>query len=507
MPGEEISIGPFVGGLNTASDPTSIEDTELSQCVNFELDLDGSLVSRPPIVDLNVTMTLGLTGNMKVLGFYVSTDGAPYLIGSDGLSSTYYFDGNTWTLITNTVAASAMCQFLDSAWLLAPVGSANPGGKWSPSAGFTTEPNMPKGSVIISNKERLWVGLGKTATSNNTRLYLTDIVSGAPTWSSPASYVEVGVGDGQPIVGLAVYYSDLIIFKQGSTYRFAYDADPSVGVLARVSDNIGAADAYCSVSYENRLYILFDNKVYEFTNYAFDRLNGKVPLVANDPDIALSEYYTISVWADRLFVSYYDRTFVYSLKTRTWTEWQSDTLENIGRIITLPVVNSDASVAYTYSTKPRTNKLYSISTRLSDASEQMTSYLVTKNYDYQSPIRWKRLFMWGADVVCRTAVDVIVTPVAYSAQVLWGTLKDYTWGSLNTWGRPIEPDYIVTDSVMTEGLTGERKFVKFYKSLRFRQSGFKVSVDHNGSTAEAPVRVFGLVTGVRDKAVVTKRIS
>lgn len=509
MPGEEIRIGPFIGGLNTFSDSTAIEDTELAELVNFELDLDGSLVSRPPIVELAATMTLGATGNMKILGYFVTTGGAPYLIGSNGATSTYYFDGTSWNLITNSFAASAVCQFRDKAWLLSPIGEPTAGGTWSPSTGYVSEPNMPRGEVIIANKERLWVGLGKNATSNGTRLYLTDLVSGVPTWGVTPSFVDIGPGDGQNIVDLAVYYSDIIIFKQGSTYRFAFDADPSVGTIARVSDNIGATGARCHATYENKVYVLFDNKVYEFSNYSFDRLNNKVPLRASNPSVTLSELNNISVWADRLFISYYDKTFVYSLQTRTWCEWDSSLLTNIGKILPLPGSQGVMPTAYTYSTLPRTNKLYRINDYLTSDTETIVCHFKTKNYDYLTPHRFKKLFWWGADVLCRTGLVAEVQPIVYSTAVTWGemTAGGYLWNHGGTWDRPLDISYVVEDTVSTQGTTGERKYVKFFKTLRFRMISFRIEATTNGSTTQAPVRVYRLMTGVRDKAPVSKRIS
>lgn len=509
MPGEEIRIGPFVGGLNTLSDQTSIEDFELAQQTNFELDIDGSLVSRPPIADTGVDMTLGVSGNMKLLGYFVTTGGAPYLIGSDGLSSTYYFDGTNWILITNTIAASAVCQFRDAAWLLAPVGAANPGGTWSPGSGFVTQPNMPKGSCIVAHKERIWVGLGRNTTSNGTRLYLTDLTLGLPTWPASPNFIDIGPGDGQNIVDLTTYYSDIIVFKQGSTYRFSFDSDPSTGTISRVSDNIGAADKGCFAAYENQLYVLFDNKVYLFTNYNYDRLNIKVPLVASNPSVSLSEYYSISVWSDRVFVAFYDKMFVYSLRTRTWCTWESTVLTNIGRILPIPGQQGVEPVAYTYSTTPRTTALYRITDGVDDATESMTCTLVTKNYDYLSPAKFKRLYWWGADVISKVGVSVIASPVTYVTATTWSQVSAMTWLSVagNAWSRPLNVDISVADSVSTQGITGGRKFIKFLKSLRFRQISFTVTATTDGSSATAPVRVFSLVTFVKDKEIVTKRIS
>lgn len=507
MPGEDIRIGPFVDGLNTLSDQTSIGDSELFEQVNFELDVDGSLVSRPPIQATGATMTLGVSGNMKLLGYFVTTGGAPYLIGSDGLSSTYYFDGTNWNLITATMAASAMCQYRDQAWLLAPVGAANPGGVWTLSGGFVADADMPKGAAVIGHKERIWVAQGLNATTFNTRLYVSDLTGGAPDWPASPNYIDVGPGDGQPVVDLAVYYSDLLIFKKGSTYRFAYDTDPATGILSRISDNVGASGPNCYATYENQIYVLFDNKVYQFTNYNYDRLNIKVPLVADNPAVNLSEYYSISVWADRIFVAFYDKLFVYSLRTRTWCTWESTLLTNIGRMLPLPGSQAVIPEAYTYSTTPRANALYRIKDEFGSATETMTCRATTKNYDYLSPSKFKRLFWWGADVISKVGIDVSAHPVTYVTTVTWDQLAAYDWDELETWDRPLDIPSVVADSVLTQGLTGGRKFIKFLKALRFRQISFTLEVETNGDITTAPVRIFNLVTFVRDKQTVSKRIS
>ena len=133
MPGAPIQVGPFIGGLNTFSDPTAIADNELAVCENFELDLDGSLKSRPPIENLGVNFPLSATGNINILGYFYTATGTSYLLASDGKNSTYSFDGNAWTLITATMSGAAMVQFDDKAWITAPVGSLTPGGYWTPS--------------------------------------------------------------------------------------------------------------------------------------------------------------------------------------------------------------------------------------------------------------------------------------------------------------------------------------------------------------------------------------
>src|SRR5690606_8089738 len=123
MTGQPIPIGPFIGGLNADSDPTAIADNELSICENFELDLDGSLKSRPPFVDNGVSFPLDPDGgNFTYLGVYYE-GGNTYHLASDGAHSTYFFSGSAWSLVTDTISATAMVQFDNKAWLVAPTDS------------------------------------------------------------------------------------------------------------------------------------------------------------------------------------------------------------------------------------------------------------------------------------------------------------------------------------------------------------------------------------------------
>lgn len=514
MPVEEIRLGPFVGGLNRFSDPTAIGDTEVAELVNFELDIDGSLVNRPPMEPIGSAIP-GSTGfGINVLGFYEAATGAKYLIASNRNNATYYFNGATWTVITSTFAASAMTQYRDEIWLVAPPGSPNPGGKWTLLGGFTAYANMPKGGCAVTYKERIWIGPGADATSNNARLYLSNITSGAVDWPATPNFLQVGSGDGQAIVDLAVYYESIVVFKQGSTYRYSFTSDPSLGTVSRVSDNIGAIAKGCYASYQSELYVLFDNKVYSFASYNYDQLNIKVPLKAPNPSAVIAEPASISVWADRVFVQYYDATYVYSLKTRTWSTWKNDSIDFMGRFWGIPGQQGQEPTAYTY----RTSKtgylgLYICKDVVGAVSEPMTCRVVTKNYDYQTSARFKRLVSWGADLISKVEVTGKVTPVTYATPVTWDQLKNagITWDSRKnggyTWDRPLDFSVVITDPVETADQGTGRKFVKFLKSIRFRQVSFEISVQTDGDTSTAPVRLFNLITRVSDKSNVSRKIS
>lgn len=516
---EEINIGPFVGGLNTISDQTSISDTELYKVDNFELDQDGSLVSRPPLRLATPNSMPGSGIGIKIIGFFVdSATQAVYLIASDRVGKTYYLTSGVWTQITANFAATACTQFRDKLYLVAPLSSGNPGGTWTPGGGFVADAAMPKGVCIVSNKERLWIAQGKNATANGSRVYVTDIVSGLPVWNG--NFISISSGDGQNVVDLCVYNSDLVVFKQSSTYRFSFGTDVATGEISTLSTTVGANNTGCYVSYEQQLYIVFNNNVYEFTNYIFNKLNITVPLYSKSPSTSLTEIASISAWASRLIVCYYDATFVYNLRNRTWSTWSSEKIGTFGQFFPIPFLQSDRPIAYVASTQPLgtalASKLFSMVDLIEagvvgDAatSEAFDCMFETKNYDYQTSSKWKRLGLWSADLDARTEVTVAAQPVSYATSATWGEVSAFTWGQIagNTWGRILEKPVIEADNVQVQGLTGGKKFVKFIKSLRFRQLSYKLTASTNGVSSDAPVRVYKLISFIKEKQLVSRKIN
>src|SRR5258708_828194 len=116
MPGVDIvRLGPFVGGLNTTNDPSSVADNELVALSNLELDIDASLVSRPPIATV-ADLTGTWTERIVAIGVGASSSG-DYIIGSN-TNGTYYFFAGAWTVITNTVKAACMVQYADVVWTI-----------------------------------------------------------------------------------------------------------------------------------------------------------------------------------------------------------------------------------------------------------------------------------------------------------------------------------------------------------------------------------------------------
>lgn len=511
MVAEGILLGPFTGGLNTASDPASIQDRDLTLCQNMELDLDGALRSRFPFEDLDVSMNVGAGRPYKMLGFYTDSNGTHYLIGSNGASGTYYFDGTVWQVVTTSLAAAAMVQYRDKAWLIADPSTTQGGGSWDPVNGFAAVSGIPRGKTITTNKERLWVGPGVGVSPNGARVTYSEV--GDPnrwpdTVGTPGGgYLNVNAGDGQNIVNVVTYFSDILIFKERSTYRFTFNTNPASGVVSRLSTTVGSAGQFCIGDYEGSLYVLYDDRVYSLVNYNFVRVNIKVPLTASNPSLAINDPYLLSIWDDRLIIQYHNSTFVYNLRTQTWSTWVTGAIGGtLGRFVAVPDSSVEVAQAYIASNGTSSFMLGRVTAEESSVSEPMLCAIRTKHYDYQSPATFKKLAFWGADVMSNVDLIATVAPVVYAVPATWEAVSAYTWDELNTWDRPLDTTISITDTAEISG-SSSRKFVKFIKALRFRQVYYQIGFITDGSIAQAPVKVFTLTTYVSDKQLVPKKVS
>lgn len=342
-----LQIGPFAGGLNLYDDPTAIQDTECVEALNFEPGLNGSLMSRPPFQSLNTPLPLGTTGNALPLGVYYAENGQFYLLATDGLTSTYYYAAGAWTLITNTFAASSFAQFNGKAWLVSPIGEADPGGYWDPTGGFVADVDMPHGDVILSYNFRLWIARGKNATQG-TRIHYSKVLGQPNFWVTPG-FIDVGAGDGQSVVALALYYNSLIVFRTRSIYTLQYVTDPAQSTVQVLIPGVGLENKYCIVPDENYIYFFYDGNAYQFINNQVQQINQKVPFEA-ESRLNIHLPLSVSVFGKRVLYSFYDTMYLFSLRTRTWTRWRSKEYGAIGKIVS-PVSPNTEDAAYALSSQ------------------------------------------------------------------------------------------------------------------------------------------------------------
>ncbi|MGH7791593.1 MAG: hypothetical protein ACREOB_04685, partial [Thermodesulfobacteriota bacterium] len=423
--GEVLRIGPFTGGLNLGSDITTVADTELVELVNLELDIDGSLKSRPPI-QLHYTESANEFGTdrLLIIGSAVFS-GTSYLFGSNVSGTFRSTNGTTWTLLQTTTECKTAVQYRGKVWFPATPGSTSGGFNWDPVGGVTAVAAIPRGSAAVIHKERMYLVPGPTATTNASRLRFSDAAD-LTTWGA-SNFIDVSPDDGTTLNDVIVYADNLMLFKNDSIFVLAYDLQPAEAILREINSVIGVRLPHCVTQFENVVYIIHRDKVYEIVNYDFNILNAKVPFVYDatvDPGGARTEEESVSLFGERLVVRYYNKTYVFGIRTRTWSEWKKTvagfpTWHNLGPLVRLPSALQTTSqdeyyASYTFNTV--VGKLYKIVDGLTASGDEgdvstdtITCTITTKDFDMADPVHFKKLFWWGADVVTGNAITGTVS--------------------------------------------------------------------------------------------------
>jgi hypothetical protein len=150
----------------------------------------------------------------------------------------------------------------------------------------------------------------------------------------------------------------------------------------------------------------------------------------------------------------------------------------------------------------------------------------TKIYDFQSPVEWKRLYFWTADIATALPVKAVAYPVALpemALQLSWDQIsKDYeaetgykTWDELSydniddtvfgTWDNLAKPSGAVSTLVdnFSPGAV-LRLEAKLNQSLRFRRIYFELYLDCDGTALTSPVQVFSITPMIGAKAKIAK---
>lgn len=529
MVGQPIRLGPFTGGLNKAAEPTSVNDNELVECLNFELDIDGTLVNRPAIQVIRE----GASDDRLLIFGSVTFGGTPYLFatrsGSTFVSST---EGASWIELNpdnESRECKTMAVYQNKVWLPATPNSAHGGISWSVEDGAEAVEDMPRGEACVVHKNRLYIVPGETATENSSRLYFSeggDFTTYVDSNNIP-NFIDVSPGDGTSLNNIIIHQDNLLLFKQDSTYLLAYDLNPHDAILRQINAVVGSTGSLGVTQHENNAYCIHRYHVYEIVNYNFELLNLKVPF-EYDADLppnttARYENHNISTLGDRLVVRYFNRTYVFNLRTRTWSEWRKvDETSPVEWHIFGPLIRvksveaSDMDEYYTtYSFDMDDGSGYKIIRIIDGKTSGVTEgygnneyccIATTKDYDMADPVRYKKVFWWGADVISGNTIVGDIKPITVIFSPTWEELGDLTWGQLGTWEFPLEEIPTTQTIIPADGVFNTNKLVKFLKSLRARKFNFSVKLHTNGSLTE-PAVIFSYIAILKTKQQVSQESS
>lgn len=518
---EPVGIGPWPGGINTLSDPTAVADAEAVEITNFDIDQDGSLKSRPAFTP---TATSGNRYGNRILGIYTLLNGTAYVIftstdNSGGNPSTNYYNLNTQTYgtITATIAATAMVQYGNKAWLVSNPNQANSGGSWDGTT-FTMIPSMPKGCTACIFKDRMFIGSGDQNTTNPSYVYWSVGQDPSADWvTGPgAGSFVVSNGDGQSIRKIYSYAGSIVIFKTRSTYVYSYESDPAKGQVQIIQSTIGIDGLDCMIENESIMYVMSGGDLYSINNWVWEQLNIRVPFQFVDTHAGnWTRHCCLSAVGFRVIARYYDSYYIFNTKTRTFTLWTS-TL-TVDQLIKSPLIDTVTGIDsyiggnyYKWNGGSASNRLFNFKDAITAAdSENYTATVKTKAYSFNVPYSFKRLMWWGIDLLARAPITVTAIPIAYGIPVKWNQLPPRKWLDMppGTWGAPLDISISVGDSADIKNALGKRMFVRFIKSLRFRQIQWVISSNLDATTATSPLQIYSVTAYIVNKQLVPAKIN
>lgn len=357
-----IAIGPFTGGLNNVSLAGEARDTELVDMLNMEVTVDGALTSRPAMQAVTgSTLPSTNTIGWEVLGIYRVTSAEWYLIvrtptdGTTNVNTTVkaYLNGvvgagESVTVIKNSTGlinqVVVMAQFKDYLYFNVGFTASDTGFRWKKGTSASSIASMPKGSVLISWKTRLWV-TGTGENSNGDRVFFSAIDgSGAhpETWNAADNF-DVAPGEGGFITAILPSFNNIIIFKTDGTWRFSYPSKPSAGTVDKISGQVGAAGANAVCDFENYMYVYDQGRVYEMVNSNFTQINRFVNFREDEGSVdATAPDVELSIINRRLLVRYFNNLYSFHIDTKTWSQWRSYT-GTPGKFYELPADSNDSS--------------------------------------------------------------------------------------------------------------------------------------------------------------------
>lgn len=515
MPGTPHRLGPFTEGMNNEDEPETIGDNQLADIVNFELDNDGALLSRPPyIVDADTPVPGEF---VDAHGYYVRNDGATFLVCTTNLK-TWLYDiiAKTWLEIWGQ-KASGFTQYDNKVVLIS---ETTAGGYWEAGV-FTATPTMPAGSDIVFYQERFWA-FGLKGTANQTRVWFSNVTSAGATptsiwtWTVASDFFEVNKGDGQWVTGLLADVNSLIIFRNGSTWRLTFGGAPLLtGSLDQLNPAIGTDNKDTFVTYESYYLTLSQGILYQFINYQFYPLNTKrVKFHQSQPSGSLRRATALSVLAHRAIVWYYGTTYVYSINTNTWSRWESLshypalTLQVPPTSLAGDVRVGLAQTGVTSGPKGLTRIRDEV---IDDASgELMICSVRTKSYSLEESAQYKRLFYWVVEIKSSAGVQGIALPSAITSATVTTDAMDAVTTDVLDQGSVDNPLIIVpvyeTDVVFPTQIP-VRATVKLGQSFSYLRVAFDVAIPTDGTSRLAPARIYSITPYTRIRGGVAEKVS
>lgn len=505
MAREGLVIDDFSGGLNNVVDPSLIAENEVAELKNLVISRTGKLISRFPFVKVS-NYPSGVT-SAKLLGYFRNEDEVVFaVVATQQGTYIYNLTANTWTLAWEHEALD-ITTYANRLYLIS---EAHGGGYWSKVSGtyqWTAIAAMPNGNQIHFTKGRIYVS--SRANGNTSTLRYSNLTSSALGTSIDEfpvlNVIDVNEGDGDELIKIIEGNNELFLFRSNSTYRLAFSAsaDPSLGTLTAMSNNIGADCARSVVEYENTLAVLHAGTLYQFAGYNFYPYNPSNKLEFKVKPGFSGQKQGVSKVGQYLVVWHHGYMYSYDTETGLWSEWESDT--GAAHFIEAPrgtFLDSAAvptSFGVPYGDFANKGLLKFALEYPASGGETIRCEVKTRTYDIGQPSLYKRLFGWELLAVAVNWIEGGLTPIdAYrdlEEQITWAQLMEYTWAEAEEFAFEWLPVNSIVP-VIVPRLPGENPrplVVKISGKQTFKRGFFTIRFQNDGTTVTAPSRLDGIV--------------
>lgn len=506
MSREGVVLSNFTGGLNNASNPTMIEENELSTANNIIISPNGKITSRPAIVSLEVSAPG--TGRMRILGNFRNEDGLSFnVVATDTATSLYSLSAGTFTQIW-AFGAADMTTYLNRLYLVRVNGAGGYWSKVSLTYTFTNLSGMPAGNQIIYMMGRIYISSRALSNTSTIRYSnITSVSAGTSIDTFPVgNFIDVNEGDGQTMIRLIEGNSEIFIFRSNSTWRLAFgaSAEPTDGSLTTMSSSIGIDNEFCVTTMDNTYAVLYAGTLYNFAGYNYYPINNtqKVEFKSNgtwNVKTALSKVgpYML-VWNSGI-------TYCYNTETKTWTTWTSDLTPYHFLEAPYGTIVSEGSPITAFGVPARlvgdTSIARLLRMKIEYGTDVETIYCTmrTATYDMGMPTKFKRLFGWEFAGTVVNFLKASLTPIELQ------DTPGSSWNDIdgNTWTQMLTQTWRPSGLVESTFINGLQNFypvpivVKISGKRVFKRAAFEVSFQNDGTSYTSPSTVDGLVLYVQ----------
>jgi hypothetical protein len=247
--------------------PNRLQNEELSVLENFQVGLGGDIERRSGFNKLHDGTTLA-HAEVRLLGFFSITSKQVFL-GYDGTNLCESTDGAAWTVLGAYSGIRYGIQYADKFYI---VRSGSTILSYDGTA-VTALSGSPTGTFCYIFKDRLFV-LNTESSSVPSRLYFSS--PGDPATWPGTNFIDVQAGDGDVLTVCFPYQDRLLVFKGRTTHVLYVQSDPSNWVLRIANTENGCLSCYGVQDVIGLLWIATARGIYKTDGITFEEVSKPI---------------------------------------------------------------------------------------------------------------------------------------------------------------------------------------------------------------------------------------